>query len=110
MNHNTANARCRQLVERYPQVGNGNDGFFRKLFLIRLFQIWEYLRTVDHPVFYYTSQRSDSRAPPGSLVVTNLELLSWLSGPALIYRKDIIVCTHTYHDIPNADFLNVVRL
>lgn len=110
MNNSTANVRCQQLVQRYPQVHGRRLRYDGQLIMFSPLQIWEYVRTTDHPVFYYTSQRSDPRAPTGSVIVTDLELLSWLSGPALLFRKDIVVCTHTFHDIPNGDFLHVVRL
>jgi len=44
------------------------------------------------------------------MIVTDQEILSLLSGPALLYKKDIVICTHTYFDIPYSDFLHIVRL
>nr|WOJ45421.1 hypothetical protein [Apis mellifera nudivirus] len=75
-----------------------------------IFQAWEYIRTSRVAVFYFTNDSRDERAPPHSMIITEPILLNYLSGPALLYGKDIIVCTRNYYEIPNNDYLTIVRL
>ena len=86
----TANARCARLL--------------------RNADLWEYVRTAPVPIVYYAPHGHRDRAPPYVRVVTDPELMSSLSGPALKYGKRIVVCTHAYSDVPYGDFLHIVRL
>lgn len=77
---------------------------------VRLFQIWQYVREHDPAIFYYAPNHSDRNLAPVGLPIVTANELGHLMGPALLYRRRIIVCTHKYYDIPNSESLIVVRL
>lgn len=68
------------------------------------------MREHDPAIFYYAPNLNDrSRAPTGLPIVTANEV-EHLVGPALLYDRRIIVCTHQYNTVPNSESLIVVRL
>ena len=77
------------------------------------FQIYEYIRTSDIARFYYSVFASDaSRAPPNYMIIPRhaRKMLHLLTGPAILYRKKIIIATHCYNNIPHDNVIVLVRL
>lgn len=114
---NTACVQASTLSNVYPQVV---FCFKRNLCRIRglafsiltvcLFQIWQYVREHDPAIFYYAPNDSDRTLAPAGLPIVTANEISHLMGPALLYKRRIIVCTHKYNDIPNSESLILVRL
>lgn len=75
-----------------------------------MFQIWQYVREHDPAIFYYAPNDNDRTLAPVGLPIVRADEISHLVGPALLYKRRIIVCTHKYSDMPNSDSLIVVRL
>lgn len=73
------------------------------------FQIWDYIYSHNPAVFYYAT-RSDRISPHPSIPTVDARALMLLSGPAMQYRRDIIVCTHSSYDLPIGTSIHVVRL
>lgn len=79
-----------------------------------LLQIYNYIRSHkdgEPIVFYYASTcDQQNRCPDGVKMIKEEEILTILSGPAVLYKKDIVVCTYSYNDLPCEDSVIVVRL
>lgn len=73
-------------------------------------QIWRYVREHDPAIFYYAPNDSDRTLAPAGLPAVTADVIEHLVGPALLYKRRIIVCTHRYSDVPNSQALIVVRL
>lgn len=75
-----------------------------------MFQIWQYLREHDPALFYYALNDNDRTLAPVGLPIVTTDEITYFMGPALLYNRRIIVCTHRYSDVPNSEPLTVVRL
>lgn len=68
------------------------------------------MRNHDPAVFYYAPSVNERTSAPVGLPIVTADVVEHLVGPALLYKRRIIVCTHKYNTIPNGEFLTVVRL
>lgn len=111
---NTACVQASTLSNVYPQVGflfeTGVAYAVGSILTVCLFQIWQYVREHDPAIFYYAPNDSDRTLAPAGLPIVTANEISHLMGPALLYKRRIIVCTHKYNDIPNSEPLILVRL
>lgn len=73
-------------------------------------QIWNYVRSHDPAVFYYAPTTSDRTSAPVGLAIVTADEIRHLNGPALLYKRRIVVCTHRYTAVPNSEALIIVRL
>lgn len=73
-------------------------------------EIWHHICSNAVAVFYYAADGSDARAPPGAITIATLELLNSVAGPAILYGREVVICTHERLELPYADFVHVVTV
>jgi hypothetical protein len=77
--------------------------------LSRVLKIWEFIRMQDSAVFYYSRSTKTNNIPSGCMPISR-DVVSLLSGPALLYKRSIIVATDCYFEAPYSESLIMIRL
>lgn len=61
-------------------------------------------------LYYAPRMYSNETIPLGYHHLKSFEELQYVSGPAVAFRKKIIIATRSYDTVPSADHLTVIRL